>query len=79
MADTDKPIKLEDESADSTIGIKFEAANGLGADLDRQWEWGLDEPQPLAKQEQLDETYSSVSYVELGYETGTLNFSFKPV
>lgn len=76
MADTDNAVRLEDESADSTIGIKFEAANHLGADLDRQWEWGLDGSQPLA---QPDETYSSVSYVELDYETGTLNSSFKPV
>lgn len=70
----DNTIKLEDESADSTIGIMFEEANGLGADLDRQWEWGLDESQLL---EQPDEAYNSVSYLD--YETGTLNFSFKPV
>lgn len=79
MADTDKAIKLEDESADSTIQIKVEA-DGLEADLDRQWDWSLDESQPLdSKQTQSDEKYCPIACVELEYEPGTLHFSSKPL
>lgn len=79
MADTDKAIKLEDESADSAVRIKVEV-DGLGADLDRQWDWNLDESQPLdSEQTQSDEKYCPIACVELEYETGTQHFSSKPL